>query len=242
MKKFAIAIILFILSNTLAFSQNNYFRGVGKENNIICLYANIAEYSKLSYSFKVKIIGEELQKSKCASLMVLNGYKREIWVLNKKSGRVTLIEECDMNNNELSLYMPKTLNTSPYRPWFVYVGGNVSSQDDYTYYGGSVRVGCYLYKNYLDAAFQFDINGNDDGFALYPSLNTRVYCPIKKLNCAPFIGTGVTMIYDNKSKDTDVTIPVYLGLNLIRPKGVICIEAHYAKDFFCSIGYTFNLK
>ena len=227
------------------------------ENGVIRLEAKDA-YSSLPAEKKNTVMEIVLSKWDQTLVSVSYGYKRELWQKKSVFDTAVLLDSWDLN----TLYTPKTtlktLQKTDMHPWFFYFGLNSSFNSDILNLNVASRIGFFLLKNRWDLALSYTagvsggISENDDTSNVMSDLGlmSKVYFPVKQYNISPYIGSGISYVWnyiDNNDGDgitsTSWNIPLYLGVSWYVGPGSLDFGFQISdNNSIFMVGYTFSLN
>jgi hypothetical protein len=164
-------------------------------------------FSAMDQSKKSAVLELALKKWKGEMIFVHSGYNREIWKRDVLTGQIALIGQWDLNDAEIQKYLPKTLQTTRFHPFFFYIGGQSNFNSDHFSLLLSARIGSFLYKDRWDVALSSSLNitSTEANYSTNAELGllSKVYFPIRKYNISPYVGLGITRVLSYSSMNID---------------------------------------
>ncbi|MDD2437712.1 MAG: hypothetical protein PHG27_06755 [Massilibacteroides sp.] len=211
-------------------------------------------YFVMEQSKKNVIIEIALKKWNGEMIFIHAGYNREIWRRDITTGQITLIGQWDLNNAEIYKYLPKTLQTTKFHPFFFYVGGQTNFNSDKFTLLLSARIGSFLYKDRWDLALSGSLSviDNDVNSTTNAELGflSKVYFPIRKHNISPYVGVGISRVFTNLSMEYGTEYADFdnsywdkmllLGISWYVGSGSLDFGAQIVDNFNLTLGYTFS--
>lgn len=187
-------------------------------------------------------------------IFIYAGYNREIWRKDITTGQIILIGKWDLNNAEIYKYLPTTLETTKFHPFFFYVGGQANFNSGNLTLFFSTRVGSFLYKDRWDLALSGSVSITDNDFNSITNtelgLMSKVYFPIRKYNISPYVGAGVSRVFVNSSmefqnenadfNDNYWNKMLLIGISWYVGPGSFDLGAQIGDNFNLTMGYTFS--
>jgi len=231
-----------------------YFENVEiNETGVIQLQAK-GYYASLSAEKKSTIMELVLQNRFLCSVSYNN--KQELWQKDSQSGKVNIVDNWDLN----MLYTPKTttskaIQTTSVHPWFCSFGLGGSFNSDMISVNFTSGIGFFLLANRWNLAFNDVFVIDDNNMSAQIGLSTKVFFPIKKIKLSPYIGLGISYIWNLPLDDTynEITneyepisatttwqIPIYLGISWYIGPGSVDIGGQIGKNTVLMLGYTFS--
>ena len=221
-----------------------YLRGGFAKDGKLHLVTN-ADYDSLYITQKQDVLNKVAREIAGHDIIIYSGdQQRELWV-NTGNG-VGMIERWNNDSLQIERYLPLELKRQGFTKVFYYIGGMLNGGKGYLNFSTNLRFGTYLYKNLVDASVTMNIGRNrtdeDSKFAGDLGIDSRVYLPfrIKKVNLAPYAGTGISWSFAPES---------YFELRLLAGgcwfvgPGSFDIGLQYGikSDFSAMLGYTFRV-
>ena len=180
-----------------------YLRGGFAKDGKLHLVTN-ADYDSLYITQKQDVLNKVAREFAGHDIIIYSGdQQRELWV-NTGNG-VGMIERWNNDSLQIERYLPLELKRQGFTKVFYYIGGMLNGGKGYLNFSTNLRFGTYLYKNLVDASVTMNIGRNrtdeDSKFAGDLGIDSRVYLPfrIKKVNLAPYAGTGISWSFAPES-------------------------------------------
>lgn len=240
----------FAQKNNFSSENEHYFASATlKDNGALEIEGN-EDYSKLEQHEKRKVLERSLKEWEVEIIFVHFGYIREIWKKDLSTGIVSLIGSWDLNNPEKEKYLPKTMKTTKYHPWFVHGGLMLNfSSDDFRFFINT-RIGFFLLKNRWDIALSASLidilnggyyaNAEDEIVNVELGLVSKVYFPIKKIKLSPYVGAGISRTFDTLVKGGGGwNYTALVGASWYIGHGSLDLGVQVYKNFNLTLGYTF---
>ena len=180
-----------------------YIIGGYTKSNKIYLITN-KDYNTLSIEDKGNIIKEIIKDFDGYDITVYSGgQQRELWL--SENNKVAYLEHWNNDSLKIENYMPLELKRNGETKVFYYVGGSFNGSNGYSNGSLNLRVGSYLYKNFIDVSGTLNLGYNKTGgksqFAGDVGMDSRGYLPfrIKNFNMAPYVGAGISYAFSPSS-------------------------------------------
>lgn len=253
MKRVLLTIWMVLLTIYVLAQKENYgVIHIEQNDGVVCLYMDPHVYKTMSEEAKKELIKSNANKYAVKIVNVINNHTVELWRVYYIGAM--LVDSWDMNSTDSNMEKMKTTN-NPVRsiehPWFFNISGSMSAINTVTI-NGYGRIGFFLMKGRWDMAVNGLVSclktsttsdGDKTEYSYSLGCDTRVYFPIKSIKTSPFIGLGVSKLFDNEENESTI-IPMSLGVSIKTKKGSIDITYQYEKTMSSVfvIGYTFMLK
>lgn len=204
-----------------------------------------SDYATLNLQQKQSILNKIAQDFVGYDIVVYpGGQERELWLADGNG--VLYIEKWNNDSLNMENYMPLELKRNGDTKVFYYVGGSFSGGDGYSNGSLDLRLGSYLYKNFVDASVSLNIgynkSGGESSFAGDIGVDSRAYLPfrIKNVNLSPYAGAGVSYSF---SPDTYFELRLLAGACWFVGPGSLDIGLQYGtkSDLALTFGYTFRI-
>lgn len=213
------------------------------ENGILTL-STTADYDSLNAGTKketLKVFAREF--SNCQIIVKTQNNGREMWL--SQDGEMECVDKWDASNMNISAYLPVSGNLNPSGGWFYSISGTYSGSEMLSRGALNFRCGTFLYKTKWDVAVTSNIgyskSWGETLKLLDIGIDSRAYLPfrIKKINMAPYAGTGVSWII---KPDSHFEWRLLAGGCLFVGPGSLDIGLQYGTQtgFTFTIGYTFR--
>jgi hypothetical protein len=243
-----ISISAFLLENEQYFESAKL-----KEDGSLELHAKDF-FSAMDKNKKNAMLEIALKKWAGEMIFIHSGYNREIWKRDVLTGQIVLIGQWDLNDAEIQKYIPKTLQTTRFHPFFFYVGGQTNFNSDYFSLLLSVRIGSFLYKDRWDVALSssLSVTSNEANSSTNAELGllSKVYFPIRKYNISPYVGAGISRVFTSSSmnfgdeyvdsEDTLWNKMLLIGISWYVGPGSLDFGTQLGNNFNLTLGYTFS--
>lgn len=247
--------------STFLTENRQYFDKVKLNNSgILEIQAKDSIYAAMDQNKKSVILVIALKNWAGDIVFVHSGYIREIWKKDQQTGTVALIGHWDLNNAEMYKYLPKTLQTTKYHPWFFYVGGQTHFNSDNLSLMLSTRIGAFLFKDRWDLAISASVSISESELQEIYNIEigpvSKLYFPIRKYNISPYIGGGVAYVYSGFNMDTSAIdyglsdigssttnywrTMALLGISWYVGPGSLDVGTQFGDYFSLTLGYTFS--
>ena len=230
------------LSDTLVV---RYLRGGFAKENKLHLMTN-SDYATLSVTQKQEVLNKvAVEFAGHDMILYTGGQGRELWMAVGNS--VKCLETWNNDSLRMQDYLPLELKRSGKTKVFYYVGGMLNGGNGSTSYSLNLRGGSYLYKNLLDASATLNMgrskaDGGKSQFTGDVGIDCRAYLPfrIKKVNLAPYAGTGVSWSF---APESFFEWRLLAGGCWFVGPGSLDIGLQYGtkSDFAMTLGYTFRI-
>ena len=178
--------------------QQCFSAGFVSDDTVI-LYAK-EYYSTLPNSQRSSILNDYcLDRTERKIVVHTSNYGRELWI--KQTNQFILAERWDNDDLSLSEYMPLSIRRQGESRWYYYYGGSLAGGKGTTSFCTSLRVGTYLFKDYLDVSSSLNLgyssSNENHQFSGDIGASSRAYLPfrLKNLNMAPYGGAGVSFSF-----------------------------------------------
>lgn len=200
-------------------------------------------YLKFGDVQKKKVLSPFINEFRDYDLLVYSGKYRELWRMLDDNNLVCL-DVWNVDSLDIQEYMPVKIERNGPRRLFVYGGASVNGGNGNSTYMLNVRLGTFLYKNYLDVAINANIgaissSGSTDGSGDV-GISGRAYLPItiKDYHISPYLGTGINYSFMPTSYSE---LMLYGGITWAIGPGALDIGIQYGtkSDFGLTFGYTF---
>lgn len=227
-----------MVSDSLAMA---YFAKGKLQDSVLTLQA-LEPYGQLSIADRKEVVECFAKKFPGCQIVVMTGERKELWM--QVDEELRCIDRWKPGDLEMSGFRPLESRRKIAGGWFVYIGGQLSGAKDYINLTVSGRIGTFLFKNSLDVGATINYGYSSvkyrESYSGDLGLNARWYLRIKKLGLAPYVGGGVTWIFEPES---DTEGRVFAGLCWIIGQGSLDLGYQYGKTTKSSfsIGYTFRL-
>lgn len=199
-------------------------------------------YGQLNMEDRKEVVECFAKKFPDCRIVVLTRDRNELWI--QVDGVLCCIDRWKPGDLEMSRFSPLKSRRKIAGGWFLYIGGQLSGSKDYTNLMFSGRTGTFLFKNSLDVGATLNYGYSSvEGRESYSGdvgLDVRWYLRIKKIGLAPYVGGGVTRIFEPEEYTEG---RVFAGLCYLIESGSLDLSYQYGKTFKSSfsIGYTFHL-
>ncbi len=221
----------------------NYIAGGRVEDGKLYLIADNA-YDKLTQKEKSILIHSLTDSLTTDNIVVNTETEIELWTRSDTSA-FQLTFTWDADNSNIEKYKPLSIQKSGLDRMFWYAGGNIHGTKGN--FNGSInlRIGTYLYKNYVDCSITSDLGLMSASGSTSFSGNIGIMgrgsfpIPIPKVPIAPYGGIGINL---NLSPQVYFEIVTYTGISLYIGPGSIDIGFQYGlkSKFSATFGYTFR--
>jgi hypothetical protein len=241
------------ISNFLSENEQYFASAQLKEDGTLELQTKEA-YSTMEQNKKNAILEIALKKWDGEMIFIHYEYIREIWKKDVTTGQISLIGQWDLNNAEIHKYLPKTLQTTKFHPFFFYVGGQTNFNSDNFTLLLSARIGSFLYKDRWDLALSGSLSVSDNDVNSMTNaelgLLSKVYFPIRKYNISPYVGAGISRVFTSSSMEFGTEYAdfddsywnkmVLIGISWYVGSGSLDFGAQIGDNFNLTLGYTFS--
>ncbi|MBQ7042759.1 MAG: hypothetical protein IJN66_08665 [Muribaculaceae bacterium] len=201
------------------------------------------DYIKFENSYKKKVLIPFVNEFRNYDIVVYSGRYRELWRI-LEDDTLECMDAWNVDSLDIQKYMPVRIERNGTRRLFVYGGAQFNGGDGSSTYMLNVRLGTFLYKNYLDVAINANIgavssSGSNEGSGDI-GISGRAYLPliIKNYQISPYLGAGANYSFMPTSYSE---LMLYGGITWAIGPGALDVGIQYGtkSNFGLTFGYTF---